>query len=99
MAELSVQWSRMSNEEQQHYEPAVPVPGAAVAPRRVEPEDLTKPWPYVSDGYYPVSEESLLNVPEKIAAMDRQWKQRIGDAIVNPRVKVNVEKARLCGTV
>ena len=97
MAELAGQWALMSPEQKQDYQPADPVPGAARP--RVQPEDLPKPWPYVSDDYYPVSEQSLLDIPEKAAKMDRQWKQRIGDAIANPRVKVKVEKKHLCGTI
>ena len=50
--------------------------------------ELPKPWPYISDDFYPITEGSLINVPERVAKLDRDWKARIGAGTAEPSARI-----------
>eukprot|EP00959_Pyramimonas_sp_CCMP1952_P321839 6734729-Pyramimonas_sp.AAC.1 len=84
METLSQRWACMDAEQRLQFHPQDPAPAAAepdVAPP-------SKPWPYISDDFYPISEQSLLDLPTRVGQMNAAWKSRVGSIMGDPAVAI-----------
>lgn len=97
MHELGTRWAGMDAAQQLEYAPApvAPAAPAAVTPARA----IQMPWPYVSDEFYPICEESLLDLPHRVSHLDKQWRKRIGDAVVKPQARITAPTEATCEEV
>lgn len=97
MVELAARWGALSPEQQTQYQPSADV--APPAARGHPPLGPPKPWPFVADDFYPVCQESLLNVPHEVSKLDKAWKERVGNGVLRPSVRIRETLSHTCGEV
>ena len=90
LAELSIDWSQMTPEQQSAFQPCI------VQPRIPLARPFRRPWPYCGDDNYPVSEENLEDVSRKVHEIAQKWESRIGKDCVPPVAKFRALPPKVC---
>eukprot|EP00969_Alexandrium_andersonii_P127931 5653603-Alexandrium_andersonii.AAC.1 len=97
MRVLAQRWRELSDEQRAHYDQLsreVPPVGSE---EHVGPAPPPPPWPYTGDDFYPVTKESLMDVPAQVRELHAQWLAAVGDKPVSPIAQVDAPPERLCG--
>ena len=92
-AAIATMWRQLPAEEKARYErPGRPIPPC---PEPAPPRPVL-PWPYTGDSVFPIREDRLSTVVDRVRELSKAWSVRIGNAPVQGGPDLDVRPPRLC---